>query len=90
LRMADSGNRPFAWRWAIPIPAAALVLVMTMVMMKSPAPKAPPVQSNDARDEALLLQIQNDSYRQVPAALAPAGLLVEERNRVLSSKKQNN
>jgi anti-sigma factor RsiW len=90
LRRADSGNRPFTWRWAIPIPAAALVLVLTIMVMRSSAPKTPPVQSNDARDEALLLQIQNDSYRQVPAALAPAGLIVEERNRVLSSKKSQN
>jgi anti-sigma factor RsiW len=75
------------WRWAVPVPIAVLSVVIALVLISKPTPKAIPTQSNDASDEALLLQVQYDTYRQVPSALAPAGLLVQERNRVLTSKK---
>jgi hypothetical protein len=87
LQQAESRKMPFGMRWMMPVPAVALLLLVVLIFMRSPTPKTIQVQSNDARDEALLLEVQNDSYRQVPSALAPAGLLVEERNRVLSSKK---
>jgi hypothetical protein len=75
------------WRWAVPVPIAVLSVVIALVLINKPTPKAIPSHSNDASDEALLLQVQYDTYRQVPSALAPAGLLVQERNRVLTSKK---
>jgi hypothetical protein len=71
----------------VPVPIAVLSVVIALALINKPTPKAIPVQSSDASDEALLLQVQYDTYRQVPSALEPAGLLVQERNRVLTSKK---
>jgi anti-sigma factor RsiW len=75
------------WRWAVPMPIAVLGVIVALVLSNNPTRKSVPAQSNDAMDEALLLQVQYDTYRQVPSALEPAGLLVQERNRVLTSKK---
>ncbi|MCU1310478.1 MAG: hypothetical protein JWO20_1603 [Candidatus Angelobacter sp.] len=82
-----SSSWSLRWRWAVPVPIAVLSVVVALVLMKNPTPKVIPVQSSDASDEALLLQVQYDMYRKVPSALEPAGLLVQERNRVLTSKK---
>jgi hypothetical protein len=82
-----SSSWSLRWRWAVPVPIAVLSVVIALVLINKPTPKAIPTQSNDASDEALLLQVQYDMYRKVPSALEPAGLLVQERNRVLTSKK---
>jgi anti-sigma factor RsiW len=77
----------FRWRWAVPVPIAVLSVVIALVVINAPTRKVIPVKSSDASDEALLLQVQYDMYRKVPSALEPARLLVQERNRVLTSKE---
>ena len=51
----------------------------------APCPGTPATHSEDA-DNALLQAVQGDLNREVPQALAPAVLIAEERNEILSKK----
>jgi anti-sigma factor RsiW len=87
INKAQSSSWMSRWQWAVPVPIAVMSIVIALVLITSPTQKPLPAQSSDASDEALLLQVQYDAYRQVPSALEPAGLLLQERNRVMTSKK---
>jgi hypothetical protein len=73
-------------RW---VAMAAMVLVVAAAFLLTrpqPAQRA----NHDAADEVLLQQVQSDLGRDYPSALAPAVLIDEERNSVLSaSAKQS-
>lgn len=87
---AEMQARPTrAWWRLLPVPALAAAIVIAMVMMRAPEPK-PPAVSQDAADEALLMQINRDVYRAAPAALTPVAAINKERNQLLTkSQKQN-
>ncbi len=74
-------------RW---VATAAMVLVVSAALLLTHAPQPVQQANNDAADDVLLQQVQNDIERNYPAALAPAVLINEERNSVLSaSTKQS-
>lgn len=70
------------FRWAATT-VMVVVVAAALVLMRSPEP--PQQAKNDASDDALLQQVENSIGRSYPAALAPAVLIDEERNRVLSA-----
>ena len=69
-------------KWAA-MPALAAVLLTAFLVR----PERPPVAnvSNDASDEALLMQVNTAVYREAPMALAPAGLIKKERTKQLTA-----
>ena len=74
-------------RW---VAMAAMVLVVSAALLLTRVPQPVQQANNDAADDALLQQVQSDLGRDYPAALAPAVLIDEERNSVLSaSAKQS-
>ncbi|MCU1286762.1 MAG: hypothetical protein JWO13_3112 [Acidobacteriales bacterium] len=73
---------------ALPFVAALALLVFAVELPKQSVNPPQTTQSNDDKDEALLRQIQGDAYREVPSALAPAGLVTEERERAIKFKKK--
>jgi hypothetical protein len=66
---------PLHWAWV-----AALLLTRTPSPLQNKA-------TEDA-DKVLLQEVQGDLAREVPEALAPAVLIAEERNEILTNKEQ--
>jgi anti-sigma factor RsiW len=75
-RLPESRRTPLL-RWAA---AAALALVLAATLLPRWAPQSRQQAHQDVADEVLLQQIQNDVEQDVPAALAPAVLISQERS----------
>jgi hypothetical protein len=73
---------------ALPFVAALALLIFAVELPKQSVTPPQTAQSSDDKDEALLRQIQGDAYREVPSALAPAGLVTEERERAIKVRKK--
>ncbi len=100
-RIAIQDRLPAARRGFISaqIVAAAVVLLFVAALLLARTPRlydAAPVAAvhpvhavqqatNDAADDLLLQSVANDVDRDVPMALAPAALMTQERNAVLSN-----
>ena len=69
------------WIWAM----AALVVLAVSILLKRP-PQLPQRPAPEEADEALLREIQSDIGRGFPEALAPAMLIADERNKLLTNK----
>lgn len=74
-------HRGALWTFAF-APAAAVIVVAVALLTFTPAPQPQPVAVAPDPDEALLLEIQNDLYSDVPQALVPAAAISFERNRM--------
>lgn len=70
---------PLHWAWAV-----AMVLVLIAALFLARTPTAPQNYLNEDADNALLQAVQGDLKREVPEALAPAVLIAEERNEILT------
>ena len=76
-----SGWYPLHWAW---VAAMVMVLITAVFLMRAPNPDQN-IATEDA-DNALLLEVQGDLAREVPKALAPAVLIAEERNEILTKQ----
>jgi hypothetical protein len=76
-----SGWYPLHWAW---VAAMVMVLITAVFLMRAPNPNQN-TATEDA-DNALLLEVQGDLGREVPKALAPAVLIAEERNEILTKQ----
>ena len=74
---------PLHWAW---VAAMAMVLITAIFLTRSPNP--PQNKATEDADKALLQEVQADLARDVPEALAPAVLIAEERNEILTNKEQ--
>jgi anti-sigma factor RsiW len=72
---------PLHWAWAV-----AMVMVLITAIFLTRRPNTPPNHPSEDADNALLQEVQGDLGRQVPRALAPAVLIAEERNEILTNK----
>ena len=72
---------PLHWAWA-----AAMVMVLIAAIFLTRAPNTPQNYASEDADKALLQEVQGDLAREVPEALAPAVLIAEERNEILTNK----
>ena len=81
-RLAASRPVPFL-RW-IPVMVMAAVVFIAVLVMR--APRTPPPPAKDDAGEALLLEVQRTVRREYPEALAPAVLIAEERNEILTGE----
>jgi hypothetical protein len=72
---------PLHWAWAV-----AMVVVLIMAIFLLHTPHSPQNYASEDADKALLQEVQGDLGRDVPQALAPAVLIAEERNEILTSK----
>jgi len=72
---------PLHWAWA-----AAMVMVLIMAIFLTRTPNAPQNYPSADADKALLQEVQGDLAREVPEALAPAVLIAEERNEILTNE----
>ena len=71
------------WAWAV---AMAMVLIAAIFLTRTSNP--PQNKAREDADKALLQAVQGDLAREVPEALAPAVLIAEERNEILTNKEQ--
>jgi hypothetical protein len=71
---------PLHWGWAV---AMVMVLIAAIFLMRRPNP--PQNSPSEDADRALLQEVQGDLGREVPQALAPAVLIAEERNEILTN-----
>lgn len=74
-----SGWYSMYWAWAV---AMVLVLIAALFLMR--APRAPQNSASEDADNFLLQEVQGDLAREVPEALAPAALIAQERDEILS------
>ena len=72
---------PLHWAWAV-----AMVMVLIMAVFLTRTPNTPQNYASEEADKALLQEVQGDLAREVPQALAPAVLIAEERNEILTKK----
>jgi len=72
---------PLHWAWA-----AAMIMVLIAAIFLTRPPKAPQNSASEDADNALLQEVQRDVGRDVPQALAPAVLIAEERNAILTNE----
>ena len=72
---------PLHWAWA-----AAMVMVLIVAIFLTRTPKPPQNYASEDADKALLQEVQGDLGRGVPQALAPAVLIAEERNAILTNE----
>jgi hypothetical protein len=72
---------PLHWAWA-----AAMVMVLIVAIFLTRTPNTPRNYASEDADKALLQEVQGDLTREVPQALAPAVLIAEERNEILTNK----
>ena len=82
-RVSAKGWYPLHWAWAA---AMAMVLIAALFMTRTPNP--PQNKAREDADKALLQAVQGDLAREIPEALAPAVLIAEERNEILTNKEQ--
>ena len=74
---------PLHWAWVV---AVAMVLITAIFLARTPNP--PQNKDREDTDRVLLQEVQGDLAREVPEALAPAVLIAEERNEILTNKEQ--
>jgi hypothetical protein len=72
---------PLHWAWAV-----AMVMILITAVFLTRRPNTPPNHASEDADNALLQEVQVDLGREVPQALAPAVLIAEERNAILTNK----
>jgi hypothetical protein len=72
---------PLHWAWAV-----AMVMVLITAIFLTRPPTSPQNSATEDADKALLQEVQGDLGREVPQALAPAVLIAEERNEILTNK----
>jgi negative regulator of sigma E activity len=72
---------PLHWAW---VAAMAMVLIAAIFLTRTANP--PQNKATEDADKALLQEVQGDLVREVPEALAPAVLIAEERNEILTNK----
>jgi anti-sigma factor RsiW len=72
---------PLHWAW---VAAMAMVLIAAILLTRTP--NTPQNKATEDADKVLLQEVQGDLAREVPEALAPAVLIAEERNEILTSK----
>ena len=72
---------PLHWAWVV---AVAMVLITAIFLTRTPNP--PQNKATEDADKVLLQEVQRDLAREVPEALAPAVLIAEERNEILTNK----
>ena len=75
------GWYPLHWAWV-----AAMVMVLITAIFLTRVPNPPQNIATEDADRALLQEVQGDLGREVPQALAPAVLIAEERNEILTSQ----
>jgi hypothetical protein len=63
-----------------------MVMVLITVVFLTRRPNTPQNYGSEDADKALLQEVQGDLAREVPKALAPAALIAEERNAILTNK----
>jgi len=80
-RLSTQGWYPLHWGWVL-----AMVAVLITAILLTRTPNVPKDYSSDYADNALLQAVQGDLNRSVPQALAPAVLIADERNEILSKK----
>jgi len=73
---------PLHWAWVV-----AMLAVLITAIFLTRAPNAPKNYLSEDADNALLQAVQGDLNREVPQALAPAVLIAEERNEILSKRR---
>ena len=83
IRERVSDWYPLHWAW---VAAMAMVLIAAIFLTRAPNPSQN--KATEDADKALLQQVQADLAREVPEALAPAVLIAEERNEILTNKEQ--
>ena len=71
---------PLHWAWAV-----AMVMVLITAIFLTHTPNSPQNKATEDADKALLQEVQGDLGREVPQALAPAVLIAEERNEILTN-----
>jgi anti-sigma factor RsiW len=71
---------PLHWGWAV-----AMVIVLIAAIFLTRPPNSPQNNAADDADRVLLQEVQGDLGREVPQALAPAVLIAEERNEILTN-----
>jgi hypothetical protein len=74
---------PLHWAW---VAAMVMVLVAALFLTRTPSPLQN--KATEDADKVLLQEVQGDLAREVPEALAPAVLIAEERNEILTNKEQ--
>ena len=72
---------PLHWAW---VAAMAMVLITAIFLTRTPNP--PQNNATEDADKALLQEVQGDLGREFPEALAPAVLIAQERNEILSNQ----
>ena len=81
-RLSAQDWYPLHWAWV-----AAMVMVLIAAIFLVRTPNAPGTSATEDADNALLQAVQGDLSRYVPQALAPAVLIAEERNEILSKRR---
>jgi hypothetical protein len=72
---------PLHWAWAV-----AMVMVLIAALLLTRPPNSPQHNTSEDADKVLLQEVQGDLGRDVPEALAPAVLIAEERNEILTNR----
>ena len=72
---------PLHWAWAV-----AMVMVLITAIFLTRTPNSSQNNATEDADKVLLQEVQGDLAREVPQALAPAVLIAEERNEILTNK----
>jgi anti-sigma factor RsiW len=83
IRERVSDWYPLHWAWVV---AMIMVLITAVFLTRTPNP--PQNKTTEDADKALLQEVQADLARGVPKALAPAVLIAQERNEILTNKEQ--
>ena len=82
-------ERPPTPRWAwIPAGGVLAALLLAVTLLLSRAPRTPAPITSDVADNSLLMEVQSDTQREYPAALAPVILINNERNEILTTNVQ--
>ena len=75
------------WAW-IPAWGALAALLLAVALLLSRAPRTPAPITSDVADNNLLMEVQSDTQREYPTALAPVILINNERNEILTTDVQ--
>jgi anti-sigma factor RsiW len=79
-----AASRPIRFpRW---VPVTVMAAIVFVALLLTRPPRAPQHPAKSDGDEALLMEVQRDVGREFPVALAPAVLIAEERNEILTSQ----
>ena len=79
-RVSERDWYPLHWAWAV-----VMVIVLITAIFLTRTPNTRQNYASDDADNALLQEVQGDLAREVPEALAPAVLIAQERNEVLTN-----